>query len=265
MPNFEIKTVKTSDAELAYMTFGQGKKAFVIIPGLSLKSVLLSSGAVADAYSMFAEDYTVYLFDRRKDMKKGVTIADFAADTAEAMKQLGIKGADILGTSQGGMIAMLLAAEHPELVSHLVVASSSARLSGERLSISSWRSLAKEGKALELCNDFISNIYSDAFVERYGSMLAHFMSDCTEDDLERFITSIDACDRLDITDKIKDITCPVLVIGAENDTVLTGEASRLIAEIIGCEIYMYGDPYRHAVYDEAPDYKERLLTFFSKQ
>ena len=68
----------------------------------------------------------------------------------------------------------------------------------------------------------------------------------------------------DLLDDLYRITCPVLVIGSEDDHVVGAEASVQIAEHLSdqteCEIYMY-DGYGHAAYDLAPDYKERLPGF----
>ena len=57
----------------------------------------------------------------------------------------------------------------------------------------------------------------------------------------------------------------MLVIGSNDDNVLGGEASVKIYDKLkdhpGCELYMY-DGYGHAVYDLAPDYRERMLNFY---
>ena len=261
----EINSVKTSEATVNYMKFGSGTKPFVIIPGLSIKSVLLSANAVENAYSVFGEEYTVYLFDRREELSKGVTVFDFVRDTAEAMTALGISNADVFGTSQGGMIAMALAIEYPELVSHLALGSSAARVHVcSKPVIDKWIELAHSSRAEELCRDFINKVYSKPFAEKYGAMLVQLLSDCTQKELDSFALCARACDGFDITSELKGIKCPLLVLGAENDAVLSGEASKEIADILGCEIYMYGEPYGHAVYDEAPDYRDRLLDFYRR-
>ena len=59
----------------------------------------------------------------------------------------------------------------------------------------------------------------------------------------------------------------MLVLGSTDDRVLGGEASEKIAEQLknspDCELVMY-EGYGHAAYDLAPDYRERLKTFFLK-
>ena len=49
-----------------------------------------------------------------------------ASDTAAVMRALGLRDADVFGASQGGMIAMYLAADDPELVHALVLGSTTA-------------------------------------------------------------------------------------------------------------------------------------------
>ena len=46
------------------------------------------------------------------------------------------------------------------------------------------------------------------------------------------------------------------------DKVVGKDAQKEIAEKLGCDIYMYGNEYGHAVYDEAPDYIDRIMDFY---
>ena len=61
---------------------------------------------------------------------------------------------------------------------------------------------------------------------------------------------------------------PVLTLAEEAEepveeitAVLTGEAVAGTADLLGCERYLYPAPYGHGVYDEAGDFKARLLRF----
>lgn len=57
------------------------------------------------------------------DIDRPLTYVQMADDTATLMQQLGIANADIMGFSNGGMVAMHLALRHPELVRKLVICS----------------------------------------------------------------------------------------------------------------------------------------------
>ena len=76
-----------------YFRFGEGAKTLVILPGLSVQSVMGSADAVAAAYECFAAEYTVYLFDRRSDLPAKYPLADMADHrdfrTGERVRVLG--------------------------------------------------------------------------------------------------------------------------------------------------------------------------------
>jgi pimeloyl-ACP methyl ester carboxylesterase len=56
---------------------------------------------------------------RRRFRPEQYTLSDMATDTAELIERLGISPAHVVGASMGGMIAQVLAAEHPERVRSL--------------------------------------------------------------------------------------------------------------------------------------------------
>ena len=118
---YKIVTVLPGARETDALCFGNGKKHLLILPGLSLGSVLRSAPAVALSYRGFCDDYSVTLLDRRKHLPEPYTVFDMAEDTAAAMDALGIKTADVMGVSQGGMIALCMALAQPEKIHRLVL------------------------------------------------------------------------------------------------------------------------------------------------
>lgn len=248
-----------------HIKFGNGDKNFVIIPGLSIHSIMGLADAIKDAYKIFAEDYTVYVFDRKEDVEEGYSIKDMADDTAAAMKEFGISGAYILGVSQGGMIAQLIAMDYPKLVKKLVLASTLSKSNETFTDMGSrWIELARKKDERELIESFVDNIYSDKTLASYRDVLISSNLGITDKEYERFIILTSACKTFNSYDRLKEIKCPVLVIGAKEDKVVTAKGSEEIADKLGCEIYLYGEGYGHGVYDEAEDYKQRCLEFFER-
>ncbi len=260
----EIMTAKVNDIEMDYFTFGTGGKVFVIIPGLSLRSVMLSAEAIKGAYKDFAEEYTVYTFDRRKNVKNGYSVREMAADTAAVMKHIGIESADIFGASQGGMIAQYMAIDNPELVHSVILASTCAR-SGKKTEelFEKWISLAEKHEVRKLNHSFFETIYSDELLEQCADAMPVLENQGTAEECDDFVIFAKACIEFDSYGELEKIKCPAFVIGAENDKALSGQASVELAGKLGCELYMY-DRYGHAVYDEAPDYKQRILSFLNR-
>ena len=263
--NIKVETVSTDGIRMDYIRFGQGDRAFVILPGLSVDSVMKYAYAVAEAYSPLTDDFTVYLFDRRKALPETYSVYDMARDTAAAIRAAGLKNVCLFGASQGGMIAMTIAAEDPGLVRKLILGSTAARVDREHFkTIGQWIGLAESGNAGELYQAFGKAIYPPQVYEQSREVLAETAKTVTEEDLKRFVVLAEGLKDFDMTDRLTQIRCPVLVIGSADDAVLGGEASEKIASAFGerpdCELYMY-DGYGHAVYDLAPDYRERILRF----
>lgn len=250
---------------MEHFSFGKGEKTMVILPGASVKSVMLAADAVAAAYDCFAEDYTVYVFDCHDNLKAGCTIEGIARETASAMRELGIENADIFGCSLGGMIAQYLAIESPELVHKMVLGSTLSRHNEfSRATCEVWRRLADSGDAAALNRDIFSRVYSKAYYEKYKDVFASMEPLGEPEELERFSAIINACANMDSYDELDRISCPVLVMGSWDDNTLSPQGNVEIAEKLGCGLFMYSG-YGHAVYDEAPDYRERIMKFFAEQ
>ncbi len=263
--NIQIETAVTDSFAMDYFRFGHGKNILVILPGLSVQSVMPSAGAVAEAYQILTDDFTVYLFDRRKDLQETYSVNEMARDTAAAFRAAGLDQVNLFGASQGGMIAMEIAIQNPELVKKLVLGSTSSCVTDEQYQmIGRWIRMAKEGSAEELYLAFGEAIYPQAVFEQAKGLLTDAAKTVTDEDLDRFMILAEGMKGFDATADLDKISCPVLLLGSNDDQVLGADAAMLIAEHLGShpdfEVYMY-DGYGHAAYDTAPDYKERIMNF----
>lgn len=254
---------KDANTGIRYVSFGHGEKTMVVVPGLSTGFVVDIAPAVAVALSTFTDEYTVYLFDVREDVPEDYTIHRMGEDLATAIKDLGLKNIYMYGCSLGGMQCVYVAGKYPELVEKVVVASSACKVNETANTvIGNWIRLAKEGKRQELTEDMGRLIYSHAVYEANKKAFSAMADGLTDELLTRFIHTANAIPNMDISEEAAAIKCPVLILGSAGDKVLTAEASFEIADITGGEIYMYGEEYSHAVYDEAPDFRDRVKSFF---
>ncbi len=264
-PSSDIKSISSGNNETDYIVFGNGAKNLIILPGLSIHSITALANEIAMAYREFCTEYTVYVLDRIRNISEGYTIENMASDTAEAMDALCIKNADIFGASQGGMIALRLAADRPELVHKLIIGSALAVANDTLKQVTlEWIRLAEEKNERKLLESFAENIYSPKTLSICRKALLSSNSGITDEEYRRFIILSKACTVFDCRSVLWKIRCPVLAIGSEGDHITTAEGSRQLADTLGCELYIYGNGYGHSVYDEAPDYKKRCLNFFNK-
>ena len=263
--NYTLQSVKTRGFKVNYMKFGNGPDTMVILPGLSIKSVLESADFIESAYRIFEDRFTVYLFDRREELPEKYSVYGMAADTTDAIKELNLNDIYLFGASQGGMISMALAADNPGLVRKLALGSTSCNIDEEKYSpIASWVKSAEAKERVKLYLDFGEKIYTRETYEKYRDVLAKFGGSVTDEELRRFIILAEGTKGFRF-DEPQKITCPVFVIGAEDDGVLGPGAAEELAELFkdnpGLKTHIYRG-YGHAAFDTAPDYKERLLEFF---
>ena len=254
-------TLDLDGTSLDCVRFGSGAETLVLLPGLSLQGVKGSALPLAFMYRIFAKVYTVYVLDRKTEVPRGCTIRDLARDTARAMEQLGLRSADVVGISQGGMIAQCLAIDYPHLVRRLVLGvTASRRNTVMEEAVGGWVGMARRDDYGAIVTDMFPRMYSPAYLKRYRWMLPVLTRVGRPKEFGRFITLAEACLTCGSYPELSKISCPVFVIGGRQDQVVTGEASEEIAAKLGCPIHMY-DGLGHAAYEGAPDFNERIFRF----
>ncbi len=258
-----IQTLDFNDFTIDYCKFGKGDKIFVILPGISIKSVMLSASAIEKDYSSLADDFTTYVIERRNNPDKNTTINSMADDTIKVLDKLQLRDIYLFGASQGGMLAIQIAINRPELIKKMVLGSTSAKIENNMI-LDRWVDLAKKKDREALFLDFGKCIYPGDFFTKNQRAFRIISKSVSDKELERFICIADATRDYNILGEVKNIKCPTLAIGAKDDAVLGGYATEDIAKAMGCDLYMYDEGFGHAVFDMAPDYKQRIIEFFNK-
>lgn len=253
--------VQVGNTFMDYAAFGTGEKALLLIPGLNLRGVKGAGLSLAWMYRCFAKAYRVYVFDRKAQIDEGCTIWDLADDIARAMEALHIASADVIGISQGGMIALALAIRYPERVTKLVLGVTAPRVNDtiQRV-VGGWIRAAERGDWRTINRESITLGYSEAYVRRYRLLLPLLERLVKPADGQRFIHLASSILTFDAWDELGKIQCPVLVLGGKQDKIVTGEASLAIAERLNCPVHLY-DELGHAAYDEAKDFNQRIMAF----
>lgn len=261
METVEEFRVEMDETYMNVIRFGRGTETFVLLSGVSLCGLEGFGKGVAASYADFAEQYTVYLFDRRKVLPDNYSVNDMAEDVYRVLSKCGVKQADVYGVSQGGMMAMSLALNHPDMVRKMALCSTQARAGAAMLAVAKeWKRLAEQADVAGLNRSFAEYVYSPAYRTRFAEAFKAMEQQGSAEDCKRFLVLVKACETFDVYDRLKEIRCPVLVMADTNDRVIDDACGREIADRIGCRLHLYRD-FSHAVFDETPDARQRVLNF----
>lgn len=259
--------VRVGNSEMDYISFGNGNRTLIMLPGLGdgLTTVKGMALVFSVLYRIYAKEFTVYVFSRKNHLQEGYSTREMAKDQAEAMTAIGISKADVIGISQGGMIAQYLAIDYPELVDKLILAVTSSRPNEitEKV-VGAWMQMATQGNYKDLMVDTAEKSYSDRYLKKYRLLYPLLGRIGKPKSFSRFLIQAASCIAHDAYAELDKITCPTLVIGGDCDKIAgTMSASVTADKINGSELFIYKG-LGHAAYEEAKDFNARILNFLMR-
>lgn len=265
--NAKNSTIAIDDTDMDYISFGKGKEILVILPGLGDGFTTVKGTALpfAMAYRMYAKNYKVYVFSRKNRLKQGYSTRDMAKDQAEVMNKLGIVKADIMGVSQGGMIAQYLAIDYPNLVNKLILAVTLSKQNETvQKVVSSMIEIAKHEDYKTLMMDTAEKSYSEKYLKKHRFLYSILGRVGKPKDFSRFLIQANSCISHNAYHELDKIESPTLIIGGDSDKMVGSNSSVEIAERIRIsELFIYKG-LGHAAYEEAKDFNFKILDFLGR-
>lgn len=220
-----------------------------------------------------SQRYTVLSYDLRGlgESEAGaapLTVDTFVEDLRQLLGALGVERTILMGVSLGGLIAAGLAARHPELVRALVVVSAVARHAPEatRRLVQRNRAIAAGGMSVAV-DEQVATHFSPEFIAAHPQVIDWYRSTYLANDPEVYMRIMEHLSTLDISQELRAIRCPTLVVaGQDDEPSVTGraplEAARLLHELVpGCELH--GIPgARHYPQLDHPEEFRRIVEAF---
>lgn len=215
----------------------------------------------------FAKHFRVIAVDMRGHGRSAkplgpYSIPMFAADTAAFLRAREIKSAHVLGISLGGMIAFQLAVDAPDLLRSLVIVNSMPAIVpksfGERWQL--WRRAAiVELLGMQRMGEFLAfrlfpkpeqEMFRQALIERWA-----------QNDKKAFLAAMRSFVGWDVTDRLPLISCPTLVISADEDYWPLAEKEAYVKQIPGAELVVIADSRHATPIDQVERFNTAVLTF----
>jgi pimeloyl-ACP methyl ester carboxylesterase len=228
----------------------------------------------------FSRYYKVLAYDTRghgqTDVAEGeYTAAKWAEDLHALLNVLGVRRASVLGYSLGGMIAAMLATDHPEMVETLVLAG----VAGAAVGLGdpqTWKErrtaqlevLDEEGMAgifKQRTDAATSTIFSPGFVEKNPNVVDKYREIFLLTKPEGYRKVLESMGRRGRAPDFSGIACPVLIIVGAHDVWSGPEAGNALQQRIpGSELIIL--PTGHACQIEQPeDFNETVVSFLRKE
>jgi len=163
------------------------------------------------------------------------TLEAMAEDVYQVMRHLGLAQAHVAGLSMGGMVAMRLALAHPEVVRSLLLLDTDAGPEeAERAPrYEAMAQMAREQGPEAVMAGVLPLFFSQGFMQARPQELQRFKEqflDINRDGIYRATRAVTR--RRDITDEIRRIRVPTLVIVGDEDIATTREKAEAIHQRI---------------------------------
>jgi len=207
---------------LPFARLGTGNHRLVILiggPGPMPSGFGLS--LYTTPYRRAIADFIIFVMGRKAGMPPGYTTRDMAADCAAAIdKEIGAP-VDIVGTSYGGLLAPYIAADHPELVDHLVLDGVAFRVSDQGKAVDlRFAELQSRGKWGEALATEVTGMYPAGWRHYIFPPLARLAASLNRHhavNVADVLIEAQAEYNHDCRGILKDIKAPTLIIAGDKD------------------------------------------------
>jgi pimeloyl-ACP methyl ester carboxylesterase len=232
---------------LPYAAVGQGEPVLVIaglMPYTGPGGDRMAHAAIG-WLEKIADRRRFVLVNRRPGLPRGMTMAEMAAEHADAIRE-GLGGrVDVVGTSTGGTIAQQLAADHPDVVGRLELLSTACRLGPagrvlQRRIAARIRAGARRQAMAVLTADMVPPGRGQTVAGILASVAGPLVLRDPQawDDMA---TTIEAEDPFDLA-ALRTIQAPTLIIGGRDDRFYAPELFEETARLIpGSELHLLAD------------------------
>lgn len=229
--------IRTNGIDTHYSVEGDG-------PWLTMSHSLASDSSMWEAQAKrLARRFKVLRYDTRghggSEAPKGpYTLEQLADDTKALFDALGITRTHWVGLSMGGMIGQVFALKYPGVLASMVLADTTSRAAANAAQMWGDRVRVAREKGMEaLVEGTLSRWFTEPYRKAHPQVVEGVAAGIRATPVEGYAGCCEAIAKIDVTDRLKSIDCPTLVIVGEEDQGTPVEAARAIqANIPGAEL-----------------------------
>lgn len=212
---------------IEYAALGTGPRTMLFLPGGPGTSTWDKAPARSFLPAYATGEFTVWWLSRRRNMPAGHTVADMADDVAQVITELGGRADAVVGASYGGLIALYLAARHPDRVGRVVLLASSAVVPQESKELDRrWGEAWGHGRFTEAGEGMLAEVLPgerQRWLRHLLAPLAGGVLASMRYNLADVLVETQAEMDYDARPVLPQITAPVLIIAGDRDIFLPRE------------------------------------------
>lgn len=261
---------KGKAADYFYEQKGQGE-AVIFAHGLFVDHTIFESQVES-----LQTNYICYSFDLPGHGKStfnpdGWTLEDIAEDFRQFIIDNSIQKPTLVGLSQGGMVFLRFAADHPELIGRLVLVGSSHTAEyPDRIPV--WKErieIFRNGDKNEIdamIKGIQQAIVSKDFIENHPTLCEKELQVMKSNNYQAMIPATEAAviNRKDVGDKLEKITCPTrIVVGKEDHATPIEIAEEMKSKIHNASLVIIPGAGHHTPIEAAQLFTDELTRFLN--
>lgn len=184
----------------------------------------------------------------------GFTIEEMADDVVETARGLDIDQAVVVGMSMGGCVAQAVAVRHPDFVSSLVLADTTAWYGPDAVDAWAGRANKARAKGLRSLADFqLDRWFGESFRRAEPELCADLLKCFAANDIDSYASACNALGAFDMREEVRSIGVPTEIVVGEHDPATPPDHARdLTDRIPGAELTVIPGA-RHITSMERPD------------
>ena len=262
-----MPTIKLNNCNYYYEIHGSGIETLVLSHGL-----LWSGKMFYKQINYFKSKYTVITYDHRGQGKSEVTGGSYNMDqlyedAIALLDYLKLKNVHFGGLSMGGFVAMRLAARRPDLVKSLILMETSSEAEPNKFKYTILNTIVKFFGVKAVARPVMKIMFGAKFLNdpKRKEERREWENELLKNPKNIRYAVSSVVDRNAISNELKNITCPTLILVGTHDTATPPEKSEFIHSKIKRSTLTYIDGGGHTACIEEPEKYNREIEHFLDQ
>lgn len=257
--------VKANGIEINYEIAGEG-------PWLTMSHSLACNLHMWDPQmALLTRRFKVLRYDTRGHGQTSApageyTLEQLADDVKGLLDALKIKQTHWVGLSMGGMIGQVFALKYPGVFQSMVLADTTSRRPPDAAKMWAERIENAQQKGMEaLVEGTLGRWFTEPYRNARKDVMARIGNDIRKTPVAGFVGCCHAIAKIDLTDRLKEIKCPTLVMVGEHDMGTPVEAARAIQENLpGSQLKIITSAAHLSNVEQAESFNKLMTGFFER-